>query len=161
MALWSWQRAGISPREFQSLVRAYKRSDISHMRGCALPEMVSIPRSGLQAFRLASVSVLSSRSALVSIPRSGLQAFRQDFRICGYVLYGVFQSLVRAYKRSDAHLHTSIACHLVVSIPRSGLQAFRRRACCRRTGHLNGFNPSFGLTSVPTLPQPWSSSMRL
>src|SRR6266849_2833880 len=63
----------------------------------------------------------------VSIPQSGLQAFRPVFNQ-GYPL------------------------DVVVSIPQSGLQAFRLGKLLCGLGSHNRFNPSIGLTSVPTLP---------
>ncbi len=86
---------------FQSLNRAYKRSD--DMSAYLIQEVrsVSIPQSGLQAFR-----------------RSRFSTWQQ-----GAI---VFQSLNRAYKRSDTP-----ACGLFVACSIS-------------------FNPSIGLTSVPT-----------
>ncbi len=61
---------------FQSLVRAYKRSDTYHQATLNGEEVVSIPRSGLQAFRPIGYRMRSTGSNGVSIPRSGLQAFR-------------------------------------------------------------------------------------
>ncbi len=62
---------------FQSLNRAYKRSDATKkfrlMKYC----IVSIPQSGLQAFRLVLVSFRCVTTVSVSIPQSGLQAFRR------------------------------------------------------------------------------------
>src|SRR6266852_2971301 len=85
---------------FQSLNRAYKRSD-----GYALEQF--------------------THAYAVSIPQSGLQAFRPAVHRCAYALVGWFQSLNRAYKRSDHIFGT-------------------------RSSKVTGFNPSIGLTSVPT-----------
>ncbi len=63
---------------FQSLNRAYKRSDNGKVRGLICRSCVSIPQSGLQAFRLG-----------------------WNFKY--WLPYLVFQSLNRAYKRSDLH----------------------------------------------------------
>src|SRR5712692_399007 len=72
----------------------------------------------------------------VSIPQSGLQAFRPVFNQ-GYPL------------------------DVVVSIPQSGLQAFRLCKLLCGLGSQSRFNPSIGLTSVPTrvplLPCCWNT----
>ncbi len=62
----------------------------------------------------------------VSIPQSGLQAFRLGVSPPGTWVFGLFQSLNRAYKRSDSRFPVAIV-ELVYR-----------------------FNPSIGLTSVPT-----------
>ncbi len=62
----------------------------------------------------------------VSIPQSGLQAFRQRAQIRACSPHITFQSLNRAYKRSDRDTKMVIISRVVVSIPQSGLQAFRR-----------------------------------
>src|SRR5712692_5899745 len=87
----------------------------------------------------------------------------------------MFQSLNRAYKRSDSLINQVVVIDAIVSIPQSGLQAFRRpldqeldavplqfqslnRAYKRSdnmiyhgaTTYQVRFNPSIGLTSVPT-----------
>src|SRR2546428_7570891 len=89
------------PSLFQSLNRAYKRSDT-----CAVNDELKA-------------------SLDVSIPQSGLQAFRPGMLVLAMAVAG-FQSLNRAYKRSDR-------------------EYCRCGTCC-----LLGFNPSIGLTSVPT-----------
>ncbi len=136
--------------QFQSLVRAYKRSDL--YRRC-LPEtssVVSIPRSGLQAFRLKRSLSRSKRAASVSIPRSGLQAFRLQIEVQG-ILVVSFQSLVRAYKRSDTQYKPRVTGFrfefqsLVRAYKRSDNDLLATNTLCRCC-----FNPSFGLTSVPT-----------
>src|SRR5712692_1868940 len=86
---------------FQSLNRAYKRSDIPFPAPVRSSAVVSIPQSGLQAFR---------RHLITQTPSVPEQ----------------FQSLNRAYKRSDV------------------------RDCWFHNGDLSSFNPSIGLTSVPT-----------
>ncbi len=86
--------------QFQSLNRAYKRSDNERYDQAVARDDVSIPQSGLQAFRL-SVNAVYMGEVHVSIPQSGLQAFRR----------GTQRAL-------------SKGMHLV-SIPQSGLQAFR------------------------------------
>ena len=134
---------------FQSLNRAYKRSDLSgcspigssfarfnpsigltsvpthhyttipaSLCGCFNPSIgltsvptpssyayelrgdVSIPQSGLQAFR-PHIRHLSLFRRLVSIPQSGLQAFRLPEMGIAKGTRQWFQSLNRAYKRSD------------------------------------------------------------
>ena len=68
---------------------------------------------------------LARTGYIVSIPQSGLQAFR-PFTVCHHQ-YGwlEFQSLNRAYKRSDRSRGRLFRDLKVVSIPQSGLQAFR------------------------------------
>src|SRR2546425_9447499 len=61
----------------------------------------------------------------VSIPQSGLQAFRQPIVAKASSHYQPFQSLNRAYKRSDSGPLFEVFMEDVVSIPQSGLQAFR------------------------------------
>jgi len=87
----------------------------------------------------------------VSIPQSGLQAFRRKHKRNGRIYISgfnpsigltsvptktniihdlsqerMFQSLNRAYKRSDRHTPWGCANLTNVSIPQSGLQAFRQ-----------------------------------
>ena len=69
---------------------------------------------------------LDNQGVIVSIPRSGLQAFRRQQQQSTAASDAMFQSLDRAYKRSDRS-------------SRSGIE-----------DEHNGFNPSIGLTSVPT-----------
>src|SRR6266849_5178460 len=115
----------------------------------------------------------------VSIPQSGLQAFRPASSTTARTSLASFQSLNRAYKRSDNRHYprhrgnerrfnpsiglTSVPTYkgsraykveTVVSIPQSGLQAFRRYSATIRDRRAISFNPSIGLTSVPTV---WSS----
>ncbi len=66
---------GIKAHRFQSLNRAYKRSDQTTEVPGDVPRLVSIPQSGLQAFRREPTR-RRLRSSSVSIPQSGLQAFR-------------------------------------------------------------------------------------
>ncbi len=61
-----------------------------------------------------------------------------------------FQSLNRAYKRSDKPVEDTFNWQSIVSIPQSGLQAFRRPLRSRFWRSFDRFNPSIGLTSVPT-----------
>src|SRR5713226_943143 len=86
---------------FQSLNRAYKRSD--------------------------------------SIPGDATLCTRQQF-----------QSLNRAYKRSDGTRCSQSRIECSVSIPQSGLQAFRLQVLAATASIPSCFNPSIGLTSVPT-----------
>ncbi len=136
--------------EFQSLVRAYKRSDNCRSDRGQGRSKVSIPRSGLQAFRHGEGGIDTPYSCCVSIPRSGLQAFRPQVTSCVTVVQA-FQSLVRAYKRSDDRHALNCACNkdrfqsLVRAYKRSDEQ--RRKEFEERS---SSFNPSFGLTSVPT-----------
>jgi len=164
---------------FQSLNRAYKRSDewIERRERCAT--QVSIPQSGLQAFRRVHCHPPLSRTSLF---QSLNRAYKRSDRVLCHtevIEACKFQSLNRAYKRSDRKISAIGALLRGVSIPQSGLQAFRlhtkgsdelsiqgfqslNRAykrsdstcavspapgCCR-------FNPSIGLTSVPTTRRP-------
>ncbi len=111
---------------------------------------VSIPRSGLQAFRPEHAAKSRVTFLDVSIPRSGLQAFRRMIRSGICAAFMPFQSLVRAYKRSDGMGAGWGFCSSSVSIPRSGLQAFRLSYTFFPSSKRRRFNPSFGLTSVPT-----------
>src|SRR6266849_2765689 len=86
--------------QFQSLNRAYKRSD-------------QVLYFLLQFF------------SAVSIPQSGLQAFRRRGLDCPGTRTQMFQSLNRAYKRSDQMPSWRMLRGRHVSIPQSGLQAFR------------------------------------
>src|SRR5216684_2229094 len=61
-----------------------------------------------------------------------------------------FQSLNRAYKRSDELSRIDNNHGHAVSIPQSGLQAFRPKMIHLPCSARHGFNPSIGLTSVPT-----------
>src|SRR6266849_5473342 len=70
--------------------------------------------------------MLMEEAMAVSIPQSGLQAFRLGVSPPGTWVFGLFQSLNRAYKRSDSRFPVAIV-ELVYR-----------------------FNPSIGLTSVPT-----------
>ncbi len=137
---------------FQSLNRAYKRSDGTSMIGqgewkgsfnpsigltsvpTERPSMSPSPASSSfnPSIGLTSVPTYTSASAsilfsMVSIPQSGLQAFRQS-KICAHSINMLsFQSLNRAYKRSDQDYdHSNQHRSYSVSIPQSGLQAFRR-----------------------------------
>src|SRR6266852_266762 len=92
-----------SPAAFQSLNRAYKRSDQGS-------------------------EIIAQIDPAVSIPQSGLQAFRPPLSVGLDILNVAFQSLNRAYKRSDLQRSVGDWRIYVVSIPQSGLQAFRRRA---------------------------------
>ncbi len=135
---------------FQSLVRAYKRSDDRSPCAKRCQVVVSIPRSGLQAFRrFPSRSLKVIMFMFQSLVRAYKRSDYQRSRSLPSPLS--FQSLVRAYKRSDIHKRIRKRSSILVSIPRSGLQAFRLEN--RTVSSLGGkrFNPSFGLTSVPTM----------
>ncbi len=135
---------------FQSLNRAYKRSDSRPRWRGYYCRHVSIPQSGLQAFRHRGEGLDAWEPGTVSIPQSGLQAFRHNSGTIRMFVQQGFQSLNRAYKRSDDDV---IHCHSRyrgVSIPQSGLQAFRPKRCGAMAASSTGFNPSIGLTSVPT-----------
>ncbi len=106
---------------------------------------------------LTSVPTLDSTrgeivSRAVSIPQSGLQAFRPIDIYGTWQMNESFQSLNRAYKRSDGALVHRKSASWRVSIPQSGLQAFRQRMLHDRQWQRSCFNPSIGLTSVPTPP---------
>src|SRR6266849_5888175 len=86
---------------FQSLNRAYKRSDGELVCRGQCHFEVSIPQSGLQAFRPILTIGKVAYNDHVSIPQSGLQAFRLLVVIFAVLSISLFQSLNRAYKRSD------------------------------------------------------------
>ncbi len=138
-------------RLFQSLVRAYKRSDLyfpgsdDTKTGCFNP-----------SFGLTSVptTVRAIDAGVSRLFQSLVRAYkRSDHAGVQTSVYSaqVFQSLVRAYKRSDSTVLRQQERMLQVSIPRSGLQAFRRSALAGDRLCGARFNPSFGLTSVPTM----------
>ncbi len=138
---------------FQSLNRAYKRSDTPVCVASLYTIVVSIPQSGLQAFRPRG---WPRRSRLGRGFQSLNRAYkRSDHRrsVVRHLVLRWFQSLNRAYKRSDgrpAHQRPEVNA---VSIPQSGLQAFRRIDDLKARFESRSFNPSIGLTSVPT----WST----
>ncbi len=110
---------------FQSLNRAYKRSDsisICHQTWESMFQSLN------RAYKRSDICCVPAypKDRYVSIPQSGLQAFRQSEEKDFDEVTDVFQSLNRAYKRSDHRC--PFAC-----------QGMRIR-----------FNPSIGLTSVPT-----------
>ncbi len=190
--------ARTSLASFQSLNRAYKRSDNRHYprhrgnerrfnpsigltsvptykgsRAYKVETVVSIPQSGLQAFRRYSATIRDRRAisfnpsiGLTSVPTSekvasGLltlkfQSLNRAYkRSDGLELYqgkplDTFQSLNRAYKRSDSGREYGAGATCTVSIPQSGLQAFRLIYLLMEIMLLGCFNPSIGLTSVPT-----------
>jgi|SRR6266852_2843275 len=110
---------------FQSLNRAYKRSDGELVCRGQCHFEVSIPQSGLQAFRPILTIGKVAYNDRVSIPQSGLQAFRHRNPFCAPYSPLSFQSLNRAYKRSDPDHPRAKLVSAGVSIPQSGLQAFR------------------------------------
>ncbi len=138
------------------------------------PDTVSIPQSGLQAFRPPYYALLAFNPVSFN-PSIGLTSVPTHSLVTEQIATQVFQSLNRAYKRSDV-VHeippqtqmysfnpsiglTSVPTHSispnnsglpVVSIPQSGLQAFRHLDVQRGKEAYSGFNPSIGLTSVPT-----------
>src|SRR6266852_5023759 len=111
--------------QFQSLNRAYKRSDAESLK----------PR--LKPGQFQSLNRAYKRSDPASYPSAPND-------------YKKFQSLNRAYKRSDGALVNPRGTTGHVSIPQSGLQAFRHLEFAANTSGLACFNPSIGLTSVPT-----------
>ncbi len=160
---------------FQSLNRAYKRSDnigklpkivvyLSFNPSIGLTSVPTIntrlisvitstgfnPSIGLTSVPTTKHCSECSGSTAVSIPQSGLQAFRHSGSSGATAQETMFQSLNRAYKRSDPRSAIDRGYFFVVSIPQSGLQAFRHAGCSRRLQSLRSFNPSIGLTSVPT-----------
>jgi len=109
---------------FQSLNRAYKRSDAIHGDAVASKAVVSIPQSGLQAFRQA---LRKGFHGLARLFQSLNRAYKRSDGPPDALATPteVFQSLNRAYKRSDALYHFKHNMLFSVSIPQSGLQAFR------------------------------------
>src|SRR6266849_662587 len=86
---------------------------------------VSIPQSGLQAFR----PVFNQGYPLdvvVSIPQSGLQAFRLGKLLCGLGSHNRFNPSIGLTSVPTGYSSISRSSSKVVSIPQSGLQAFRR-----------------------------------
>src|SRR6266849_6479081 len=160
---------------FQSLNRAYKRSDLLYIDAPMLSLDGFNPSIGLTSVPTISLNPLFRDIAGRFNPSIGLTSVPTCFAdVVGFVP-DVFQSLNRAYKRSDDIRQTNvlnveqgfnpsigltsvptayIPCSryrmLTVSIPQSGLQAFRRRSKRRSTKDFRSFNPSIGLTSVPT-----------
>ncbi len=125
----------IQGQRFQSLNRAYKRSD-DRIIGCTSDRNCCFnPSIGLTSVPTLPESLSEPGTCPVSIPQSGLQAFRQ---------------CLKHYTGS----------RLVVSIPQSGLQAFRLVWLAPLQFRYKCFNPSIGLTSVPTL-KPVSLSRRI
>ncbi len=114
---------------FQSLNRAYKRSDA----------MINTEPSTLPGRFNPSIGLTSVPTTLASL------AAREQV---------AFQSLNRAYKRSDGDGQLVCTMQRLVSIPQSGLQAFRRRVISMQSSDARRFNPSIGLTSVPTHDHP-------
>ncbi len=86
---------------------------------------VSIPQSGLQAFRPSLGSVIPPR-AICFNPSIGLTSVPTPLFHAGDKARQLFQSFNRAYKRSDIFRRRWCVAGAVVSIPQSGLQAFRR-----------------------------------
>jgi len=111
---------------FQSLNRAYKRSDDVRAK---FPGVRALFQSLNRAYKR------SDRS-------TALRRLRRH----------LFQSLNRAYKRSDSSATPAAPVVGLVSIPQSGLQAFRRGLALSLCWTRSRFNPSIGLTSVPTSP---------
>ncbi len=125
---------GFVPDVFQSLNRAYKRSDDIRQTNVLNVEQGFNPSIGLTSVPTAYIPCSRYRMLTVSIPQSGLQAFRRrskrrstkDFRsfnpsigltsvptwthFLTKVDEEVFQSLNRAYKRSDHSFLLSMAC---------------------------------------------------
>ncbi len=110
---------------FQSLNRAYKRSD-----------------EGAWTVQVQELKCFNPSIGLTSVPT------RCHPGEC--YAEGMFQSLNRAYKRSDLTGNAEMIGSSQVSIPQSGLQAFRLAVALTVTTTYCRFNPSIGLTSVPT-----------
>src|SRR6266849_5919723 len=83
--------------------------------------------------------MLMEEAMAVSIPQSGLQAFRLGVSPPGTWGFGSFQSLNRAYKRSDSPQGPAPTIAMSVSIPQSGLQAFRHRILVDSILDFSGF----------------------
>ncbi len=113
------------------------------------------PSIGLTSVPTVPADAWTDITLPVSIPQSGLQAFRLDETRKNAIERCQFQSLNRAYKRSDDHDRGVLPVACRVSIPQSGLQAFRPRLRDHRTDRSCCFNPSIGLTSVPTPFKRW------
>src|SRR6266849_2930956 len=118
-------RPRLKPGQFQSLNRAYKRSDNQFSSVLWLLSRVSIPQSGLQAFRLLAMSLPAcSKLRFQSLNRAYKRSDPASYPSAPND-YKKFQSLNRAYKRSDGALVNPRGTTGHVSIPQSGLQAFR------------------------------------
>ncbi len=91
---------GMLDKLFQSLNRAYKRSDVDD--GLAR-DRHQVFQSLNRAYKRSDATFIDSveLSYAVSIPQSGLQAFRPSIKATVRILLSKFQSLNRAYKRSD------------------------------------------------------------
>ena len=62
----------------------------------------------------------------------------------------MFQSLDRAYKRSDSMVAGAASAHVNGFNPSIGLTSVPTVSVGSGTASFNSFNPSIGLTSVPT-----------
>src|SRR5712692_2240505 len=146
--------------------------------------MVSIPQSGLQAFRRISSSPTAVAFPSFN-PSIGLTSVPTTVQLIADSVEAQFQSLNRAYKRSDLHSHgranseycfnPSIGLTSVPTISFDGsaeknaeFQSLNR-AYKRSDDSVNfasssddsSFNPSIGLTSVPTQSEPIPGSMQV
>jgi len=134
---------------FQSLNRAYKRSDPWSQPISVTSRVVSIPQSGLQAFRLHHPLYIKL-VLLVSIPQSGLQAFRRSI-VCGQVLPGFCFNpsigLTSVPTVTLVNWGTTVGCFNpsigLTSVPTDIIAVLASK-------RMQSFNPSIGLTSVPT-----------
>src|SRR6266849_2100715 len=135
---------------FQSLNRAYKRSDrvLCHTEVIEACKFQSLNRAYKRSDR--KISAIGALLRGVSIPQSGLQAFRLHTKGSDELSIQGFQSLNRAYKRSDsALLRVEIAASSFQSLNRAYKRSDQWRNLNIRVA-LSCFNPSIGLTSVPT-----------
>src|SRR6266849_274419 len=111
---------------FQSLNRAYKRSDMA-------PLMRLPPQ--LRCFN----------------PSIGLTSVPTPFMVMRWQVKQLFQSLNRAYKRSDKLFGRGFMVLRGCFNPSIGLTSVPTAPLMRLPPQLRCFNPSIGLTSVPTL----------
>ncbi len=159
---------------FQSLNRAYKRSDqelrtaLSYIENSFNPSigLTSVPtslscsyaalfntfQSLNRAYKRSDVALLEYKMAInmVSIPQSGLQAFRRWFLLFLNSPWGKFQSLNRAYKRSDQPGRLQQGVEAGGFNPSIGLTSVPTGVAVGDSRPGCRFNPSIGLTSVPT-----------
>src|SRR5712692_7322437 len=136
---------------FQSLNRAYKRSDEYNGRRVRLDTDGFNPSIGLTSVPTRQDGGGAGATHLVSIPQSGLQAFRRPCTKQERKIMRMFQSLNRAYKRSDFKNHHWIHSHWKGFNPSIGLTSVPTTSYSFLPAYERGFNPSIGLTSVPTI----------
>ncbi len=137
---------------FQSLNRAYKRSDSSRlsMHSGRILMFQSLNRAYKRSDPRRRPA--HQRHHHVSIPQSGLQAFRRQQGAPGFRAPGRFNPSI-GLTSVPTHLSNKEKLNMSnVSIPQSGLQAFRPALSHTLACVAGSFNPSIGLTSVPTVP---------